>query len=343
MNTSPRSSIPRLWGIKEAALLLGGLLLLLLAAAVASFCLGSVRLPLADVAAALLKQETPPEAWNIVWYVRLPRVLAAILTGAALAVSGAVLQGVLGNPLAGPNIIGVNAGSGLFVLAAAVLLPGRWDVVPLAAFAGALLACGIIYLLAVGTGASRITIVLAGVAVSGFFGACSDALSILYPDAWTGMSTFRVGGFSGVTMDNILFARWYILGGLLLALLLSYDMNILALGEETARSLGLSVKRCRLLLIAAAAVLAGGAVSIGGLMGFVGLIVPHAVRFLTGDDNRLLVPASALLGASFVLICDLLSRLIFAPYELPVGILLNFLGGPFFLWLLLRERRHRNR
>ena len=119
--------------------------------------------------------------------------------------------------------------------------------------------------------------------------------------------------------------------------------TILALGEETASSLGLSVGVCRLLFILAAAVLAGGAVSIGGLLGFVGLIVPHAARFLVGEDNRLLIPASALLGASFVLGCDLLSRLLFAPYELPVGILMNFLGGPFFLWLLLRERRHKSR
>lgn len=224
-----------------------------------------------------------------------------------------------------------------------MLLPGRWDVVPLAAFAGALLACGIIYTLAAATGASRITIVLAGVAVSGFFGAGSDAITTLVPDAWSGASTFLVGGFTGVTMENIRFAAWYIAGGLALALLLSHDMNILALGEETALSLGLPVKLCRLLFILTAAVLAGGAVSIGGLLGFVGLIVPHAVRLLVGEDNRLLIPASALLGASFVLGCDLLGRLLFAPYELPVGILMNFLGGPFFLWLLLRERRHRNR
>ncbi len=341
MNILPKSSTPRSWGTKGGALLLAALFLLLAVTALASICLGSVRVPLGDVVSALFGGEVPWESQAIILYSRLPRVLAAILVGAALAVSGVVLQSVLGNPLAGPNIIGVNSGSGLFVLIAAVVWPGRWDVVPLAAFAGALLACGVIYLLAASTGASRITIVLAGVAVSGFFSAGSDAIATLVPDAWTGMSTFLVGGFSGVTMAGIRFAAWYILGGLLLALLLSYDMNILALGEETARTLGLSVGRCRLLLIAAAAVLAGGAVSIGGLLGFVGLIVPHAARFFTGEDNRLLVPAAALLGASFVLFCDLLSRLLFAPYELPVGILLNFLGGPFFLWLLLRERRHR--
>ena len=322
-------------------MVLPALCALLLLLALASVCLGSVRVPLRDVLSALWGGEVPPRSYNIIRHVRLPRVLAALLVGAALSVSGAVLQAVLMNPLAGPNIIGVNAGSGFFVLGAAVLLPGRWDIIPLAAFAGALLACGIIYGLAVTTGASRITLVLAGVAVSGFFG--SDAITTLVPDAWTGASTFLVGGFAGVTMENVRFALWYIAAGLALALLLSHDMNILALGEETAQSLGLSVKLCRLLFILTAAVLAGGAVSIGGLLGFAGLIVPHAARFLAGEDNRVLIPASALLGASFVVGCDLLSRLIFAPYELPVGILLNFLGGPFFLWLLLRERRHRTR
>ena len=320
-------------------MLLPALCALLLLLALASVCLGSVRVPLRDVLSALWGGEVPPRSYNIIRHVRLPRVLAALLVGAALSVSGAVLQAVLMNPLAGPNIIGVNAGSGFFVLGAAVLLPGRWDIIPLAAFAGALLACGIIYGLAVTTGASRITIVLAGVAVSGFFGAGSDAITTLVPDAWTGASTFLVGGFAGVTMENVRFALWYIAAGLALALLLSHDMNILALGEETAQSLGLSVKLCRLLFILTAAVL----VSIGGLLGFAGLIVPHAARFLAGEDNRVLIPASALLGASFVVGCDLLSRLLFAPYELPVGILLNFLGGPFFLWLLLRERRHRTR
>lgn len=314
---------------------------LLLGLVVLSVSLGPVRVPLGEIAAFFTGGEVPRQTRNILRHVRLPRVGAALLAGAALAVSGAVLQAVLMNPLAGPNIIGVNAGSGFFVLLAALLFPGRWDITPLAAFAGALLACGIIYLLAAKTGASRITIVLAGVAVSGFFGAGSDAVTTLCPDAWVGASAFLVGGFSGVTAEHIRFALWYILGGLFFALLFAHDMNILALGEDTAKSLGLPVRRCRLLFLLTAAVLAGGAVSMGGLLGFVGLIVPHAARFLTGEDNRLLIPASALLGASALVGCDLLSRILFAPYELPVGILLSFLGGPFFLWLLLKERRHR--
>ena len=320
MSIWQKSSTQRPWGRGNPTLLLllCALLLLLLILAV-SF--GSVQVPLGDTISFFLGREVPQGTWRILRHVRLPRVIAALLAGAALSVSGTVLQGVLANPLAGPNIIGVNAGSGFFVLAASLLFPGRWELVPLAAFGGALLACGIIYALAASTGASRITIVLAGVAVSGFFGAGSDAITVLAPDTWLGANTFLVGGFSGVSAEAIRFALWYILGGLLLALLLSHDLNILSLGEEMARSLGLSVGVCR----------------------FVGLIVPHAARFLAGEDNRLLIPAAALLGASFVVGCDLLSRLLFAPYELPVGILLNFLGAPFFLWLLFRERRRKAR
>lgn len=335
------SSTRRFPWTDRPVLLLCALGILLAALTALAVSLGPVQVPLSQLWGFLLGEEIPQSSWNILRHIRLPRAAAAVLTGAALAVSGAVLQAVLMNPLAGPNIIGVNAGSGFFVLAAALLFPGRWDVTPLAAFSGALLACGIIYALAAKTGASRITIVLAGVAVSGFFGAGSDAITVLVPDAWAGANAFLVGGFSGVTTGQLSFALWYVLGGLLSALLFSHDLNVLALGEETARSLGLPVKGCRFLFLAIAAVLAGGAVSMGGLLGFVGLIVPHAARFLMGEDNRLLLPAAALLGGAFVVGCDLLSRLIFAPYELPVGILLNFIGGPFFLWLLLKERRRR--
>lgn len=335
------SSTRRFPWTDRPVLLLCALGILLAALTALAVSLGPVQVPLSQLWGFLLGEEIPQSSWNILRHIRLPRAAAAVLTGAALAVSGAVLQAVLMNPLAGPNIIGVNAGSGFFVLAAALLFPGRWDVTPLAAFSGALLACGIIYALAAKTGASRITIVLAGVAVSGFFGAGSDAITVLVPDAWAGASAFLVGGFSGVTTGQLSFALWYVLGGLLSALLFSHDLNVLALGEETARSLGLPVKGCRFLFLAIAAVLAGGAVSMGGLLGFVGLIVPHAARFLMGEDNRLLLPAAALLGGAFVVGCDLLSRLLFAPYELPVGILLSFIGGPFFLWLLLKERRRR--
>lgn len=333
MRTWPTFSIRRRKGAVLAAFIL-----LLLAAAALRIRFGSSSLSFSQVLEALAGKGTGTAA-SIVRHVRLPRTLAAMLAGAALAVSGVLLQAVLHNPLAGPHIIGVNAGSGFFVLGLTALWPHRPSLVPAAAFAGALLACLLIYALAVGTGASRITIVLAGVAVSGLFGAGSDALTTLFPDAAVGSNTFRMGGFSGVTMQAVGFALPYILAGLALALLLSYDMNVLALGEETAQGLGLRVGLYRFVLLVLAAVLAGGAVSLGGLLSFVGLLAPHIIRLLLGGDHRWQVPGAALLGGAFVLICDWLARMLFAPYELPVGILLNFLGVPFFLFLLFRQRR----
>jgi iron complex transport system permease protein len=162
---------------------------------------------------------------------------------------------------------------------------------------------------------------------------------ILYPDAYIGASTFLVGGLSGLTIQGLRFPAIYILVGLILAMLMRRDMNIIALGTDTAKALGMSVNRTRFLLIFTAAILAGAAVSFAGLIGFVGLVVPHAIRFLIGNDNRYLVPASAFGGAAFVILCDLVSRMAFAPYVLPVGILLSFIGGPFFIYLIIRNRR----
>lgn len=270
---------------------------------------------------------------------RLPRVLGALLAGSALAVSGAILQAVLQNPLASPNIIGVNSGAGLMVLLCSAFLPAHPALLPFSAFLGALATAMVIFALAMGPGVSRITLVLTGIAISSILGSGMNCIMILYPDAYIGASTFLVGGLSGLTLKGLNFPVIYIIVGLILAMLLRRDMNIISLGTETARSLGMSVNLVRFLLIFTSAVLAGAAVSFAGLIGFVGLIVPHAIRFLIGNDNQFLVPASAFGGAAFVIICDLISRIAFAPYEIPVGILLSFIGGPFFIYLIIHNRR----
>jgi len=175
--------------------------------------------------------------------------------------------------------------------------------------------------------------------MSSVLGAGMNAVLILYPDAYVGASTFLVGGLSMVTMRSLRFAHGYIAMGLAAALVQTRDMNIIALGENTARSLGMHVGRVRFWLILTASVLVGAAVSFAGMLGFVGLIVPHAFRFLIGSDNRILLPACALGGAAFVTVCDLLARTAFAPYEIPVGILLSLIGGPFFVALIIRSKR----
>lgn len=275
---------------------------------------------------------------RILIYVRLPRILAAIMAGAALSCAGVIIQGVLGNPLAGPNVIGVNAGAGFMTLLAVCLsLPAA--LLPAAAFAGALGATAIILLLSGRMGASRVTVVLAGIALSSIISAGTDVITTIDPDATLGMSAFMIGGFSGVTTMKLAYAAAYIIPALALALVTAGDLDILSLGDEVAQSVGMRVRRARCLQLAIASVLAGAAVSFSGLLGFVGLLVPHAMRRLTGGEHRSLMPLSMLAGAIFVLICDTIARTAFDPYELPVGILLSLTGGPFFLILLIRSRR----
>ena len=336
MNTLSTSSTPT---SKQIAFRLFVCFLLLLAAAAASISFGATRL---DLFAALRQAAagTDSPAARILLHVRLPRTSAALLCGAALSVSGVLLQGVLNNALAGPNIIGVNAGAGFSVLLVSIFMPAA-AFVPAAAFLGALLAALLVYGIAVKTGAGRVTLVLAGVAISGMLTAGSNTLELLYPELVLGASNFFLGGFAGVTLQSLCAPAAYIAAGLAAAFCAAKGLNLLALGEETAQSLGLRVGRTRFLLVAIASLLAGAAVSFAGLVGFVGLIVPHAARALFGHDHRVLLPGAALGGALLVTVCDLLARVLFAPFEVPVGILLSFLGGPFFLMLLLRRKRRR--
>ena len=296
----------------------------LAAATAAALTLGASSVSLQELAAWLVGGDVSDMARNILENVRVPRVLAALLAGAALATSGALIQACLDNPLASPNVIGVNSGAGLAVLLAASLVPGALWLTPLAAFIGALATALIIFALSLGTGLSRLTVVLAGIAITTVFGAGKNTILLVDPDAYIGSSTFLVGGLSGV--------------GLVAALAGAAKLNILSLGDEAAHSLGVNVRAVRLGMLAVAAVLAGAAVSFAGLIGFVGLVVPHLMRFFVGHDNRWVVPASALAGAAFVVGCDLLARVLFAPYELPVGILLAFIGGPFFIYLILKNK-----
>ena len=309
-------------------------------AAVLSLCLGAVRLTPEELVRALL-EGTQGVAGRIFWFVRLPRTLAALLTGAALAVSGVVIQTVLHNPLAAPNIIGVNAGAGFAVALAAVFFPGSLGEIPWLSFLGAMGAAAVVLAISRLTGASKITLVLGGVMISSLFNAAIDALLTFQPDALTGYADFRVGSFRDITMarvENVVLPLAVALAGILLA---APALEILSLGDETAASLGLSVRPVRMVLLLLAAVLAGAAVSLAGIIGFVGLIVPHFIRRLTGEKLLPLLLASAFGGAAFVAFCDTAARTLFAPYELPVGVVLSFLGVPVFLWQLLRSRRRR--
>ncbi|MDY5325315.1 MAG: iron ABC transporter permease [Gemmiger sp.] len=324
---------------RQNRLVLAALAVLTLGAMALSLCVGSQGVALPRLLAALRAGDPADPVRRIVLYVRLPRMAAGLCCGAAMAVAGALLQAVLNNAMASPNVIGVNAGAGFFALLAGVLLPQR--AVPGAAFAGALVTALLIYLLALRAGLARTTLVLAGLAVSGILTAGVNTMRLLFPEGVTGADGFLIGGLSGVSLTAVGSALPYLAAGGVLALFLAPELNILALGEQTATSLGLPVGRTRLASILAAALLAGAAVSFAGLISFVGLLVPHIARRLVGVDHRVLLPACALLGAIFLLVCDTAARTLFAPYELPVGILLNVIGGVFFLYLLLGRKRGR--
>lgn len=315
--------------------------LLCLLSILLSLSLGAVPLSLGELWDAVCSgaQNT---AGYIFWYSRLPRSLACFLAGCALSVSGCILQAVLGNKLASPNIVGVNAGAGLAVtLCCALGLLSAWAV-SVSAFLGALGAALLIVNLARKTGASRTTVILAGVAMNSILGALRDAVTTLVPEAAALSGEFRVGGFSSVSLARLLPAGIMIMAALLVVLTLCNELDVLALGEETAASLGLSVRPVRLLFLLLAAVLAGASVSFAGLLGFVGLLIPHFARRFTGSVSCRLIPLSALIGAAFVTICDVAARLLFAPHELYVGILLSAIGGPAFLLMLLRQRGGRS-
>ena len=285
----------------------------------------------------------------IVYDIRLPRVVLGILIGAALAVSGAVMQGLFRNPLADPGIVGVSAGAGLgaitvIVLGSTVLGPlvalfGIYAL-PLAAFCGGLATTLILYRVATRHGRTSIaTMLLAGIALGAMAGAFSGALVYIADDRQLRDLTFwGLGSLAGATWSKIAAAGPIIVVALVSAPFMARSLNAMALGEATAHHLGIPVQRFKNIAVVSVAAATGASVAVSGGIGFVGIVVPHLLRLLIGPDHRYLLPASALLGASLLLLADAVSRTIVAPAELPIGIVTAAVGAPFFLWILLRRR-----
>ncbi len=273
---------------------------------------------------------------KVMWNIRLPRMILAGLVGINLALSGSILQGVMKNPLADPSIIGISSGAGLFGIMLLVVFPQWQNFVPIAAFGGAMLAAVIIYILAWKGGIDPTRIVLSGVAVSALFSAGISAILVFYSDRVHGALTFMNGSLSSRSWSEVQTILPYTIIGLILSFFLSDKLNILVLGDDTARGLGLNVELTRLGFTALAALLAASAVSVVGLLGFVGLIVPHSIRLILGNNYRWMFPATALLGASLVMFSDTFARTVMSPTEIPVGIVMAVLGVPFFLYLLRR-------
>ena len=326
-------------GTKRVAVLFAALLVLLFAALFASLSLGPTAADPISAFKALLFGDLKAPDYLIIFHLRLPRALAAILAGAALAVAGVIIQAVLNNPMAAPNVIGVNAGAGFCAVLLMSAFPSLASGVPIAAFIGALCTSLCIWLIAQRSGAGRVTVTLVGVAVGSILTAGINTLKTLFPDSVYDASAFSIGGLSGVGYSKLALPAIIIAICLILAHIFSGGLDILCFGAESAGGLGMNVTRARFLYLMLASALAGAAVSFSGLIGFVGLLVPHIMRRFVGTVHRRLIPASALGGALLLTLCDLAARTVFSPYELPVGIILSLVGGPFFVALILLDKR----
>ena len=324
------------------------LLLCLLAAVLVSASLGAVHVPLGDLAAALLGHHALTETQHtILFAIRLPRVLASAVVGAALAISGLMFQGLFRNPMADPYIIGASGGAGLGACIGIVFLSQfsllGFSATALMAFGGAVITMGIVYSLARTQGRTNgVTLLLAGFALGTMLSNSTYLFEIFDPNGTSGARVVAawLHGVIGVPQwSQLAVTAFFLLFSLIASYPLMRRLNTLALGDEYAHQLGIRVEVTRAGIILVGSLLTAAAVSLGGLISFAGLIVPHVARLLLGPDHVRLLPVTALAGAIFLVITDTMARTLFAPAELPVGILMVFIGGPFFLYLLRKHKR----
>jgi iron complex transport system permease protein len=333
------------WLGAATAVLLGAVLVGVLVGPVAMSPRGVILeivdgLPLVEVSSGLSDQEAA-----ILWQIRMPRVVLAALVGASLAMSGAAYQGVFRNPLADPYLLGVAAGAGVgATLAVAYLDPAASEAIqplPVAAFLGGLVGVGATYVLGrAGTGRrSTTTLILAGIAVASFLTAVQTYLQQRESDTLRQVYSWILGRLGTAGWNEVLLILPYVAVSMAAVVLHRRLLDVLSVGDEEADSLGVKAARVRLLVVVAATLATAAAVAVGGLIGFVGIIVPHAIRLAAGESYRIVVPLSILLGGAFLILTDLGSRTVMAPAELPIGVITAFLGAPFFLLVLRRSRR----
>ena len=312
------------------------LLILLAVLCLLSIAVGSAGYSILEILDAVFREEKSPIK-TIVVNLRLPRVILAILIGASLAAAGALLQSVMRNPLADPGTIGVSAGAGTAATTILLLFPNLTASVPLFAFGGAALACVLIYTMAWKEGVDPTRIILSGVAINSVLGAYNSLLQLMNSDSLEGVLAFMNGSLSGRSWYQVRLLAVYAAVGLILAFLCIKSANALQLGDEMAKSLGVKVNGSRVLLSGVAAFLAASTVSVAGMIGFVGLVVPHIARILVGSDYKAMLPTSVVLGAVVLLAADTVGRTIVPGMEIPVGIVMAVCGGPFFLYLLRKR------
>jgi len=351
---------PEAWARRQVVkrrLALGGLCVLLAGAMIWGIGAGAVHIAPGEVAALLGQRVGLGEAAvsepkpTILWSLRVPRVLLAVLVGSALGLGGAVVQSLFRNPLAEPSLIGISGGAAaavvLFMVLGASLpwLAGLTEyLIPVAAFLGGMAAVIVVYRLATTNMHTHVsTLVLAGIMINALTGAIMSLMIFLADDAQLRSITFwAMGSLGGARWQTLALIAPCIVPGLVILPLMARTLNVMALGETEASHLGVRVQRMKTLMVLLVALGVGGAVAASGIIGFIGLIVPHLLRMAFGPDHQLLLPGSALLGASLLLAADVLARVLAAPMELPIGILTAMVGAPFFIWLLLRDRGRRS-
>ena len=313
------------------------LILGLLAAMTAGFCFGSAAIPLPELLRVLAGQGQS-QYQVILLQLRLPRVLAGVLAGVGMAGAGVLLQSVTGNELASPNLIGINSGAGMAVILTLTFVPAAGRFLPVAAFLGAFGAALLILAVARWLSGSQTAIILIGIAMTTLLNAVISFFSLLDEDILAQYNHFTIGSLKAVRLSELGLPALLIALGVGVSMLLSGRLKIMCLGDSAAAALGVRVRRLRLTALACAAACAASVVSFAGLLGFVGLIVPHIARRMVGQRPERLLPAAGLIGGILVLLADLLGRVLAAPAELPVGILMALLGAPYFLWMLFRRR-----
>jgi iron complex transport system permease protein len=321
------------------------LLILTVVAALVSLAIGRYPVPLGDVVSILLSklipmpQDWPPIEATVIMQIRFPRILAALLVGGGLSISGASFQGLFRNPLVSPDILGVSSGAAVGA-AMAILLNQTTVMIQLSAFCFALAAVGLTYFMSSKVrGNPTLSLILAGIAIESLFMAVLSLLEyVANPEnQLPSIIYWLMGSLNSVTMNELVVAAIPILGGIVILLLIRWRINVVAMGEEEAKALGVETNKLRAIIIVCCTVVTGAAVCISGTIGWVGLVIPHIGRMLVGPNHKVLLPVSVLLGASYLLIIDDIVRTA-ATVEIPIGILTAIIGAPFFLYLLSRGK-----
>jgi len=323
--------------------IMAGLVLALFVTIVVCLSVGVMGIPFDQVIAILLGGGTKTQSY-VIMNVRLPRVILAAMVGASLSIAGATMQGLFRNPMASPSVLGISSGAA-FGAALAIVLGVSWTngpfAIPAMAFVFSFITLFLVYTVSRNrSGYVPVeTLLLAGIAVGSLFSALVSAMEYFAGEQLSGVVFWMMGGLDEASWEQVAISIVPLIVGCSVIMVLARDLNAMMVGEEQAGNLGINVNRTRLILLVAASLVTAVAVSVSGVIGFVGLIIPHVVRILVGPDHRILLPASVVSGAIFMILTDTLARTVIAPAELPVGIITSLLGAPFFIYLLMSRKK----